>query len=109
MTKYHNRKVTVDGIVFDSVKEAVRYRDLKLMERAGEIQGLQLQVKYVLIPAQKADGKVIEREVAYYADFDYMDKNGDHIVEDTKGIRTKDYIIKRKLMLYKYGIRITEV
>ena len=107
--KYGNRRATVDGITFDSVKEADRYRELKLLERAGEIHGLQLQVKYLLIPAQRINGKVIERETAYYADFDYTDKNGRHIVEDTKGVRTKDYIIKRKLMLYKYGIRITEV
>ena len=109
MTKYHNRKVTVDGIVFDSVKEASHYRQLKLLERAGKIHGLRTQVKYVLVPSQKADNKVIEREVAYYADFDYTDSNGVHIVEDTKGVRTKDYIIKRKLMLYIYGIHISEV
>ena len=108
-SKYHSRKTTVDGIVFDSRKEAARYRELKLLERAGEIHGLKLQEKYMLIPAQYKDGKCIEHECAYIADFDYIEKSGRHIVEDTKGVRTKEYKIKRKLMLYIFGIRITEI
>ena len=107
--KYHNRRVKIDGIDFDSMKEASRYRELKLLERAGEIHDLKLQEKYRLIPAQYKDGKCIERECAYIADFDYIDKSGAHIVEDTKGVRTKEYIIKRKLMLYIFGIQITEI
>ena len=108
-SKYHSRKTTVDGIVFDSRKEAARYRELKLLERAGEIHGLKLQEKYMLIPAQYKDGKCIERECAYIADVDYIEKSGRHIVEDTKGVRTKEYKRKRKLMLFKFGIRITEI
>ena len=107
--KYGNRKATVDGITFDSVKEAVRYRELKLLERAGEIHDLKLQEEYKLIPAQYENGRLIERKCSYIADFDYIDKNGVHIVEDTKGMRTKEYIIKRKLMLYIFHIRITEI
>lgn len=117
--KYHNRKVTIDGITFDSKKEANRYQELKLLQKAGEISDLRLQVKYILIPAQyKPDrigkrggikkGKIIERECSYIADFVYQE-NGETVVEDTKGIKTKDYIIKRKLMLYIHGIRIREV
>lgn len=123
MSKYGNRKVTVDGISFDSKKEARRYTDLKLLARAGEISNLERQVKFVLIPAQYEvverygkDGrrirdakKLIERECAYIADFTYTDSSGKYVVEDTKGMRTKDYIIKRKLMLHRYGIRISEV
>lgn len=109
-TKYHNRKTTVDGITFDSRKEAIRYQELMLLMRAGEITALERQKKYILIPKQKSkSGRVLERECAYIADFVYKTKDGAVIVEDTKGVRTKEYIIKRKLMLWLHGIRITEV
>lgn len=106
--KYGNKKTVVDGITFDSRKEAKRYQELKLLEKAGEIKDLRRQVKYELIPSQKINGKVVERKVEYVADFVYL-QNGDIVVEDTKGIRTKDYIIKRKLMLYVWGIKIVEI
>lgn len=108
MRKYGNRKVIHDGIEFDSTKEANRYCELKLMQRAGLISDLQLQVSFKLIPSQYIDGKVVERPVSYIADFVYK-QNGQTVVEDTKGMKTKDYIIKRKLMLYIHGIRIREV
>lgn len=120
-SKYGANKTEIDGIVFDSRKEARRYTDLKLLERAGMIKDLQLQVKYELIPIQREPdtigkrggvikGKVIERPVYYMADFVYMiTGTGEKVVEDTKGFRTKEYIIKRKLMLYKYGLRIREI
>lgn len=121
-SKYGSRKATRNGIVFDSVKEARRYSELSLLERAGAISDLRRQVKFVLISSQYEtyerygkkgqrlkDGKrCIEKECAYYADFVYTE-NGKTIVEDTKGLRTTDYIIKRKMMLYFYGIRIKEV
>ncbi len=119
-SKYGSRKITVDGINFDSQKEAKRWYELRLLERAGAIQNLQRQVKYVLIPAQyeflgytktgKEKKKCIERECAYIADFVYKE-NGKTVVEDTKSeaTKTKDYIIKRKLMLYVHGIKIREV
>lgn len=122
--KYHNKKSIVDGINFDSKKEAKRYEVLKALEKAGVIHDLQRQVKYVLIPAQyeptneiytkgkekgkPKKGKLIERECAYYADFVYIYK-GQLVVEDTKGMRTPEYIIKRKLMLYLHNIRIVEL
>lgn len=108
MSKYGNRKITVDGITFDSRKEAARWRELSLLERAGKITGLQRQVKFELIPSQKIDGKVVERPCAYIADFVYR-QDGQTVVEDTKGYRTKDFIIKKKLMLYVHGIRIREI
>lgn len=109
-----------DGLTFDSKKEYYRYCELKMLLQKGEISDLKMQVKYTLIPTQRetdtigkrggvVKGKVIEREVAYYADFVYIDKNGKTIVEDTKGMRTTDYIIKRKLMLFIHGIRIREL
>lgn len=119
--KYQNKKVNVDGMTFDSVKEARRYRELSALEKAGEITDLRMQVKYILIPSQHEPdtigkrggvkrGKLLEREVAYYADFTYYEKGNDKItVEDTKGIRTTEYIIKRKLMLYIHGIKIKEI
>ena len=107
-SKFGNKKVVVDGIRFDSKREARRYLDLRAMEIAGQIQNLQLQVKYTLIPSQRIDGKVVEREVSYVADFVY-DQNGTTVVEDSKGHRTKDYILKRKMMLHFHGIQIREV
>ena len=117
--KYRNTKTIVDGIEFASRKEASRYRELKLLEQNGDIQDLQRQVKYILIPAQREPdivgvrggikkGKVVEKEVAYIADFVYT-QGEQTIVEDTKGFRTKEYIIKRKMMLYFYGIKIREI
>ena len=106
MSKYHNIKTTTsDGIEHDSRKEARRWCELKLLERAGKITDLQRQVKYELIPKQ--DG---ERACHYVADFVYIDcETGEKVVEDTKGKKTKDYIIKRKLMLFIHGIRIREI
>ena len=126
MSKYHSKRTIYDGIVFASAKEARRWQDLKLMEAAGEISGLDRQVKFLLIPAQREKttgtyyrgkrrgqpkpGRVIEKECSYYADFVYTDRrSGEKVVEDTKGVRTEAYKIKRKLMLYVHGIRIKEV
>jgi hypothetical protein len=110
-------------MVFDSQKEMYRYQELSLLERAGKISNLKRQVKFTLIPAQYEsferisnitgkrlkDGKrVIEKECSYVADFVY-EENGETIVEDVKGRKTKDYIIKRKLMLYVHGVRLREV
>ena len=107
-SKYGSRKVTIDGVTYDSLKEYHRFCDLKLMQSAGIITGLQRQVKYELIPTQRINGKVIERPVNYYADFVYkMDRQ--LVVEDVKGYKTPEYVIKRKLMLSVYGIQIHEV
>lgn len=106
--KYGNKKTEVDGIRFDSKKEAKRYLELKVLESAGEISDLRRQVKYELIPSQRINGKVVERKVEYIADFVYL-RDGETVVEDTKGIRTKDYILKRKMMLYFHGIKISEI
>ncbi len=107
--KYSNQKTTFDGITFDSKKEADRYCELLFLQRAGVISNLELQKEYKLIPAQYDDnGKCIERAVKYKADFVYTE-NGKTVVEDTKGMKTKEYIIKRKLMLYIHGIRIKEI
>lgn len=122
--KYGNTKITVDGIQFDSKREAARYQELKLLERAGVISFLQRQTKFQLIPDQHAPsnavytkgprkgqrkpGKLLEHECSYIADFCYI-RNGETVVEDAKGYRTEVYKIKKKLMLERYGIQIKEV
>ena len=107
-SKYRNRKTKYNGMTFDSIREARRYRTLRLLEDAGDIHNLRRQVKFVLIPTQRIDGKLIEKECSYKADFVYEDADGKTVVEDAKGVRTDAYIIKRKLMLWRYGIRIKE-
>ena len=143
--KFHNKKITREGETFDSLKEYRRFCELRQLEKAGEITGLERQVPFELIPTQREEpcevykrgrnaglpkrGKVIEHGVNYVADFVYKIPVTEErttvasdgrilpytatvfktIVEDTKGYKTKDYIIKRKLMLFVHGIRIKEV
>lgn len=122
--KYYAKSCIINGMSFDSKKEAKRYQELMLLEKSGFISNLQRQVKYVLIPPQYKtfkrygnkgkllkDGKqLLERECSYVADFVY-ELDGKTIVEDakSKATKTKEYIIKRKLMLYIHGIAIKEV
>lgn len=113
MKKYRNKITILDGIRFDSQKEASRWAELRILEKDGVIKDLRRQVKYILIPAQyiqpkKGRRKLIEKECSYLADFVYTE-NGKTVVEDTKGVRTAAYIVKRKLMLWVHGIRIREV
>ena len=120
MTKYHNTKVTLGGITFDSKLEADRWAELTMLERLGVIQNLERQKEYVLIPTQKLPTpisqpskgggymKSVEKAVKYVADFVYQ-KDGQTVVEDTKGFKTEGYIIKRKLMLYVHGIQVMEI
>jgi len=92
-----------------SKKEARRSAQLELMQKAGDIQNLCEQVPYILIPTQRDDsGKLLERQIKYIADFVY-ERGGKEIVEDTKGFRTADYILKRKMMMFFHGIRVVEV
>lgn len=112
--KFYAKKVMVRGMKFDSVKEARRYNELLLLQRAGELRDLKRQVPFELLPTQREESngkkcRVVEHPVKYIADFTYTDKHGRFIVEDVKGIRTKEYIIKRKLMLYFFKIKIREV
>ena len=131
--KLNNKSVVIDGIEFPSKKEGNRYRELKLLERAGHIQNLELQKKYELIPAQyetvetgeyykagdkKGQPKIkqlcLERAVDYVADFVYQE-NGQTVVEDVKGYRDPSsapyakFVLKRKMMLWIHGIRIVEI
>lgn len=121
MSKYGNKKTYAGGSWHDSKKEAKRWMELEMLANAGFIKDLRRQVSFVLIPSQYGPsfttksgkikrGKLVERAVTYIADFVYYDVEEDKtIVEDTKGVRTKDYIIKRKLMLWRHGIQIREI
>lgn len=114
--KYCNKKcVDFNGIAYDSIKEKNRGFELELLQKANEISQLQRQVKYVLLPSQykiiKGKKVCLEKECAYYCDFQYIDKNNHLIVEDvkSKATMTAVYKIKKKLMLYMHGIIIKEI
>lgn len=102
-SKYGNRR----SGGFDSQLERRRYNELLLLEKAGKISELRRQVKYELIPNQYKDGKCLYRKVTYVADFTYME-DGALVVEDSKGFKTPEYIIKKKLMYQIHGIIIKE-
>lgn len=120
-SKYGNKKAKHDGMIFDSRRERNRYIILSALQRAGEISDLRMQVAYELLPAiyemeekqLKTKVKMVQRcaqrAVHYIADFVYKDKEGNEVVEDTKGMRTKEYLLKKKMMRALLGIQIKEV
>lgn len=119
MSKYGNRKITIDNITFDSTGEGLRYKELKLLEKTGQITDLQLQKKFIIVPeirepdtigprGGRKKGKLIQSAAYYVADFVYFDKNGKLVVEDFKGYKTDLYKLKKKLMKYIYDIDIKE-
>ena len=102
MNKYKNKKVAVDGIEFDSKREAKRYGQLKLLEKAKLIKELELQKTFELQPSFKKNGKTY-RSITYKADFYYYDNHLErYVVEDTKGFKTETYKIKKKMFEYVY-------
>lgn len=101
MNKYRNKKVQVDMYVFDSIAESRRYKELKLLEKAGKIQNLELQPHFLLQEAFKKNGRTF-RKIEYIADFKYIE-NGKIIVEDVKGIQTDVFKLKHKLFEKKYS------
>ena len=118
-SKYGNRKITIDNITFDSTGEGLRYKELKLLEKTGQITDLQLQKKFIIVPeirepdtvgsrGRVKKGKLIQSAAYYVADFVYYDKNGRLVVEDFKGFKTDLYKLKKKLMKYIYNIDIKE-
>ena len=107
--KYNARRGSVAGKRFDSTAEVRRFAELSRLLRLGKISDLKRQVPYELIPAQyDEDGRLLERAVTYKADFVYS-RDGVTVVEDVKGAKTKDYVLKRKLMLYIHKIRLVEI
>lgn len=105
-SKYNAKKTVVDGIDFDSAKEAKRYAKLRALEDAGKIQGLRLQVPFELLPSFDCDG-VKYRGMKYVADFVYY-RDGKVVVEDCKGFKTAEYKLKKKLMAYINHVNIKE-
>lgn len=100
MNKYRNKKTQIGMYVFDSIAESKRYKELALLERAGEISNLELQPHFLLQEGFKKNGKT-HRKIEYIADFKYIE-NGKIIVEDVKGMETDVFKLKRKLFEYKY-------
>lgn len=118
-SKYGNQKITIDNITFDSTGEGLRYKELKLLAKTGQITDLQLQKKFIIVPEIREPdtvgprggvkkGKLIQSAAYYIADFVYYDKNGKLVVEDFKGFKTDLYKLKKKLMKYIYNIDIKE-
>ena len=124
MNKFNARKISIDGIDFDSKKEGRRYEQLKALEKAGVISDLELQKSFELIPnitepdtvgprGGVKPGKVLERKVCYIADFCYRDRDGKTIVEDVKGCKFGSayavFKIKKKLMRWRFDIEVKEI
>jgi len=99
--KYRNRKTVVDGVTFDSAKEARRYGELKILQRAGQISGLHLQPSFPIV----INGV---KTCTYKADFGYINKSGASVVEDVKGFKTPIYNLKKRLMKAVHGIEVLE-
>ena len=111
MNKYHNKKVIIDGIKFDSQKEGNYYLKLKMLEKAGKIRDLRLQVPFVVLETFKVDDRTY-RKAKYIADFTYYDDKDKLHVIDVKSEATrkdKTYQLKKKLLAWKYGLEIEEV
>lgn len=120
-SKYGNKKAKASGKVFDSRRERSRYYTLQVLEKAGEISELRMQVPFEIIPAiyetvevqlktkVKQVQKLVQRATHYVADFVYKDKDGNMVVEDSKGFRTPEYLLKKKMMRAFLGITIKEV
>ena len=123
MSKYFSKKVTVDGLTFDSRREAERWAELQDLEERNLIFNLKRQVRIEIVPSQKENGKVVERPIFYVADFTYYDSDSNYVVEDVKPhdkdgkipkyfrgtAAYKEYVIKRKLLRYLHGIKVVEV
>ena len=119
--KYGNKKTPIDGHIFDSKKEAERYIQLRAMQKQGDISGLELQKKFILIPTQRGPdiigprggrkpGELIFSEISYIADFVYYDERSKgFVVEDVKGYRTDVYKLKKAMMYWIHGIEVREV
>lgn len=105
--KYLSKKTTIDGITFDSKKEAGRYVELRKLQEQHIISNLELQPVFLLQEGFKKDKKKY-RPITYIADFKYIE-NGKVIVEDVKGFKTPEYKIKKKLFLYKYDVDFREI
>jgi hypothetical protein len=102
-SKYRAVRVTIDGVTFASKKEAARYQELRLMERAGLISSLELQPAFELIPPYTTKDGAKVQKIVYKADFKYTyPQTGREIIEDVKGMKTAIYKLKKKILLWRY-------
>ena len=102
MSKYKAKKTEVDGIIFDSKKEAKRYQELKLLEKSGKIKNLELQPQFLIQEGFRDLAGIKRRAINYRADFRYTDEEGRDIVEEVKGFETEAWKLKQKLFLFRY-------
>ena len=101
--KFNAKSIVIDGHKFPSLKEAQRYNELKLLEKAGKIKNLELQPEFEIIPKQKYRGKTLKR-AKYTPDFKYLDvDNNEWVIEEVKGMPTVDYVLRKKLFILNYG------
>lgn len=107
-TKYRSVKTEINGVVFASKAEASRFLELRALESSGAISGLALQPSFEILPAITLDGKK-QRAIKYTADFEYLDALGNRVIEDVKGMPTREYRLKRRLMKQVHGIEVKEV
>lgn len=107
MSKYGSIKTVIDGITFDSKKEARRYAELKLLQRGKQISCLELQPRFKIVDGLKINGHKKMSDRYYIADFMYLDKDGNTIVEDVKGVKTAVYTLKKHLFLSLFGKTLT--
>ncbi len=109
-SKYHSKKIIIDGIKFDSIREGKRYEELKILEKAGLIKDIELQKEFILQPSFKKNGKTY-RKITYKADFYYYDNHlKRYVVEDVKGMKTEVYKLKKKLFEFKYpDLKLDEI
>ena len=106
--KYQNKKCEYEGMKFDSQKERDYYKKLELLQKYGKITDLKRQVEFVVLETFQLEGKTY-RKTKYIADFTYKDEKGKYHIVDTKGFKTPEYLLKKKLMAWKYGYEIEEV
>lgn len=105
-SKYRNTKTIVAGLTFDSRREAARWQELQLLERAGQIRGLRRQVAFALVPGVKFAGAARARPaIRYVADFVYVE-HGREVIEDSKGVETQEFKLKRHLLLALHGLEV---
>lgn len=107
--KYNAEKSVRGNICFDSKKEARRFDELRVLLKAGRISDLKLQPQFTLQEGFKTTDGIAVRAIRYYADFSYKDKDGNLVVEDVKGVRTREYALKKKLMQERFGIEVQEI
>ncbi len=106
-SKFHATRTEVDGIAFQSKREARRWQQLRILEAAKQIRNLRRQVPYPIVVVNLETGEIVTVS-RYFADFVYEDLTGAEVIEDAKGFKTETYKLKKRLVEAQYGVRIYE-